>query len=380
MTALSWDQVIAWRLARQHLVDRLPASSIERIADDIGGVHAQLGLGAESSLRARTRDLLPADVRAAVNDRRSLVKTWAMRGTLHLISAEQLPLVVAARGVRQAYRRPYWQKSFDVTNDELDAMFAATRVALDGHQLTREELADAIAEQVDARFAQRLRSGWGSLLKPCADEGLLVFGPSQGARVTFVRPDQWVPGWPATLPDPQESLLEVARRYIHAYGPTTGADFARWWGTETAAGNRVVKALEPELEAIEVDGSHAWALASDIGALAATKPQRGGHTVRLLPSFDPFVMGTYPRTAIVAEDRQLDVYRRVGAWVSPVVLVDGRAVGTWSQARQGRRLEISMTPFGRLPRPSAAGIRAEVADLGRFLDADATLVTAGVTS
>jgi hypothetical protein len=182
------------------------------------------------------------------------------------------------------------------------------------------------------------------------------------------------------LPDPQESLLEVARRYIHAYGPTTGADFARWWGTETAAGNRVVKALEPELGAIDVEGWEAWALSSDIDALAATKPLTGGANVRLLPSFDPFVMGTYPRTAIVAEDRQLGVYRRVGAWVSPVVLVDGRAAGTWSQARQGRRLEIAITPFERLPRASAAGIRAEVADLGRFLDAEATLAPAALTS
>jgi hypothetical protein len=174
-------------------------------------------------------------------------------------------------------------------------------------------------------------------------------------------------------------LLEVARRYIHGYGPTTGADFARWWGTETAAGNRVVKALEPELAAIDVEGWQAWALASDIDALSAAKHLRGGHTVRLLPSFDPFVMGTYPRTAIVAEERQLDVYRRVGAWVSPVVLVDGRAAGTWSQARQGRGLEISISPFEELPRASAAGVRAEVADLGRFLDADATLAPAGVT-
>jgi hypothetical protein len=65
MAALRWDRVMAWRLAPQHLVDSLRAESIVRIADDIGGTHAQLGAGAESSLRARIREPLPTAVRRA---------------------------------------------------------------------------------------------------------------------------------------------------------------------------------------------------------------------------------------------------------------------------------------------------------------------------
>jgi hypothetical protein len=93
---LTWDQVRAWRLARQHLAERLPAKRILDVVSDVCGVHAQVPSSAELQVWARTDDARPEDVREALWERRSLVRTWSLRGTLHLLTAEDLPLYVAA--------------------------------------------------------------------------------------------------------------------------------------------------------------------------------------------------------------------------------------------------------------------------------------------
>ena len=103
-------------------------------------------------------------------------------------------------------------KYLGLTLDDMEAIITGTRDALDGQCLTREELADAVAEKTGKpQLREKMRSGWGSLLKPAAYHGYLCFGPNRGTNVTFVRPDQWIGAWQEY--DPQEALLEVARRH-----------------------------------------------------------------------------------------------------------------------------------------------------------------------
>src|SRR3954465_618543 len=98
MVSLTWDQVRAWRLAQQALRPRLDQRYwIEAVARVLG-VQAQVLSAAELALGARVEGLTRADVQQALWQERTLVKTWAMRGTIHLFAAEDLPLVVAARG------------------------------------------------------------------------------------------------------------------------------------------------------------------------------------------------------------------------------------------------------------------------------------------
>src|SRR5439155_13625501 len=87
MTSLSWPQVRAWRLARQHLLDGSTASTVEEAASSSLGVHAQVSSCAEQAVAIRVPGAGPEDVRAALWDRRTLVRLWAMRGTIHLFTA-----------------------------------------------------------------------------------------------------------------------------------------------------------------------------------------------------------------------------------------------------------------------------------------------------
>jgi Winged helix DNA-binding domain len=134
---LGWDHVAAWRPRRHHLEHRAPRERALDVVAEIAGLHAQVMSSADLTLWARVADLEPDAVRRALWEERTLVKTWAMRGTLHLLPAAELPLWRAALGTRRHYLQPVWLRNFGVTRQELDDLIAAIGKALDGRMLTR---------------------------------------------------------------------------------------------------------------------------------------------------------------------------------------------------------------------------------------------------
>jgi hypothetical protein len=101
---LGWDQVAAWRAARHRLEERAPATAMLEVVAGIAGLHAQVMSSAELTLWARVEGLEPGAVQRALWSERSLVKTWAMRGTLHLLPAAEFPLWQAALSTRRLWR------------------------------------------------------------------------------------------------------------------------------------------------------------------------------------------------------------------------------------------------------------------------------------
>ena len=115
------------------------------VVEDVCCLHAQVASSAELTLWARVDGLPRGWVQQAV-ERRELVKTWAMRGTLHLLPAEEAATWIGAQGARPArWEKPAWRRGFGVTEDEVDGILAAVPEALAGEPLTRAELADAVA-------------------------------------------------------------------------------------------------------------------------------------------------------------------------------------------------------------------------------------------
>ncbi|HEV2921166.1 MAG TPA: crosslink repair DNA glycosylase YcaQ family protein, partial [Actinomycetota bacterium] len=285
---LRWAQVMGWRTARHHLDERVPAKAVVDVAGRIAGLHAQVMSSAELTLAARVEGLGPDDVGRALWEEHSLVKTWAMRGTLHLLPAAEFPLWQAALSTRRGWEAGAWQRAF-ATREELERINQAVAEALDGRLLTREELAARVGELTgNAELGDHLRGSWGAMLKPAAALGLLCFAPGQGQQVRFTRPDTWLGGW--ALRDPEAAMDAVTRRFLAASGPVTREDFARWWGIPSPAqGGKLLERLGDEVAQVEVEGAAAYALAADLAGLAAAGPG-GPRTVRLLPAFDQYVV------------------------------------------------------------------------------------------
>jgi Winged helix DNA-binding domain len=332
-------------------------------ASRIGGLQAQVMSSAELSLWARVKDLPANGVQRALWEDRTLVKTWAMRGTLHLLPSREYPTWQAALSTYKHYLRPVWFKHFDVTPAELDQLVAAIPRALDGNVATRNELAKSVARVTgSAKLGEKVLHSWGTLLKPAAFRGQLCFAPSVGQNIRFTRPDQWLPSWKTM--DPDAALLEVTRRYLTAYAPSTPEDFGRWFALSSAQARRLFQALGQAVAKVEVDGSPAWMLTEHVKRANGAGPS---DSVRLLPAFDQYVLGA-PRTgtAFLEPALKARVYRQQG-WISPVLLVNGRMVGVWRHERKGSRVHVAIELFEELSRPAARKAEAEAERLSAYL-------------
>lgn len=359
----TWEEICRRRLQAQHLRTPLPAASFHQMVGDICGLHAQVMSSAELAAAVRLDGLPRGSVATALWTDRTLVKTWAMRGTLHLLRADEYPLYVAALSNRRFDLDGPWLKYFGLLASDVAALVDAVDRALDGRQLTREELGREVVRLLgDSKYEALLASGWGAVLKPVAFQGRLCFGPSEGNRVTFVRPDQWINAFDAL--DPVASLQEVARRFLRAYGPARVEEFARWWGVAPKA---VRPVLRPEhgFTEVTVEGKKAWTVAGP--APAVGEDAGGGPVVRLLPLFDPYTVavrrgGDRP---LAGPEKDL-VYRKAG-WISPVLLVDGELAGVWEHSEVKGRLRVDIAPFGRLLRHVAVLAAAEAERLAAHL-------------
>ena len=361
---LTWPGVLSWRLKRQRLDHRAPRGEALGVVREICGLHAQVMSSAELTLWARVEDLEPEAVREALWERRSLVKTWAMRGTLHLLPADELPLWVAAMGVlKPRHYVASWQRHYGLRREEAEAMLAAIAEALDDRMLTREEPAQEVGRLLGSEeLGGKLRDGFGTLLKPSAFRGDLLFAPSVGRNVRFARPDRWLPGWEPV--ETEAAIREVVRRYLSAYGPATREEFARWFGTSSPAqAGRLIKGLGEEVAPVEVEGVAAWMLAEHVPEAEEAEP---AGVVRLLPAFDHYVVAA-PRNREAVLPRALKgrVYRPQG-WLSPVLLVDGRMEGVWQHERKGDRLVVGIEPLREQPAWVRRAAEVEAERLARF--------------
>jgi len=325
---VGWDQVLSWRMERQFLVPR-GARSVPEVVGRLCGVQAQVASCAE--LAVAVRQVVPqlGAVDESLADR-SVVKTWAMRGTLHLLVPAEAGAYLALLGDLRSWERSSWQRNFGVTSDDMVALIDAAADALDGRVLTRDELVGELISRTGGHHLEhQLRSGWGAVLKPLAWMGLLCQGPVQGGRVTFTRPDTWVADWPA-LPAVSDAAAVVIRSYLQVYGPATSEAFDSWL-TRGATSKPKLRAwfaaLEDELVEVDIEGDVGYVLAGDVDQLAATEPAA---VVRLLPGFDQYLLGPGTRdTHIVAASRRSQISKAAG-WISPVVIAGGRVVGVWS--------------------------------------------------
>jgi len=370
---LSWESVLAWRVARQGLAERAAADEWAAVVARVCGLHAQVRTSAELTLWARVDGLDAGTVAQALWTDRTLVRTWAMRGTLHLLPADELALWVGAQGViRPRYEMASWRKAFGMSSAEAVAVLDAIRDALDGEPLTRDELADTVGERLeDARLGEAVRGSFGTMPKLAAFRGDVVFAPPVGRHVRFTRPDRWLGrGWePAPA---REAMTAVIRRHLAAYGPASRETFARWFGMASAAqAGKLIAALGDEVATVRVDGWEGWMLCDDVAAASASGP-RG--VVSLLPAFDQYVVAA-PReeTPVLAAEYKDRVYLRQG-WLSPVLLVDGRIAGVWSHERRGGFLSVTIEPFAAVEDVVRAGAEQEARRLAKYFGEELELV------
>ena len=346
------------RLHSQHLAKResIDAGDLVRY---IAAVQAQDKVAELLAVRVRTTGLSAVEVENARVESRTVVRTWAMRGTMHLLASKDVRWVLRVVGsfmVRKAKRR---QRELGLTDDVYRSAVRVLRRALESDgALTRRQIAERWAGQGLPSEGQAVvyLLHWSSL------EGIICFGPTVGGESTHVLSDTWIE---KDLPEPPDPVAELARRYVTAYAPTTPEDFGMWSGLPAREARRAFQAIERELVGVTVDGVGMWMPESHDGLLHTIR-EDVRPSLRMLGAFDPYLLGYRVRELGVA----LELLKQVhpgGGIIRPTILVDGRAIATWTRKRSGRRLIITVRPFESLSQQARTGIDAEVEDIGRFL-------------
>jgi hypothetical protein len=321
------------------------------------GVQAQDLPAARLAIRVRSSGLTDAGVEAERVQGRSFIRTWAMRGTLHLVAAEDwewLRSLTAPKSIRSNARR-----SSELGLDEgiyRRALQVTEKALAGGAQLTRAEWTKALAgRRIDAA-GQRAPY----LLARASAEGLICEGPVRGGKPTYVLLHEWLGARPPAPADRGDALLRLVHRYLAAFGPATPDDLAAWSGLGITECRAAFGRADPDLVGVSIGGRPAWTT-SGIGAPAARSSG-----VRLLPSYDAFLLGYRDRTLHLDPEHASKV-NAGGGIVRPVILAGGRAQATWQLRRKGKRAAIEVTPFEPATKLPGAKIAAEAADIGRFL-------------
>lgn len=353
-------QIHAFRLKRHFLLER-GGSNLSLVSGQVCGIQAQLMAAAEIALWARMRELAREEIPAALWEKRTLVKTSLMRQTLHLIPAEDFSLYLAAlkRSRLEAVLRV--MARFRITREEADALTEIIVEALRGEPKAQGEL----RKQIRPRVSKRVRA-WmdrvSNALRTALAEGLICYGGERGPELTYVRVNQWLPKQRSYEENEAKPIL--LRRFLRAYGPATLADFSKWSGITAKEAKPVWESLAEELKPVSSEGQTSFLLCKDEKEFAESELREP--VVRLLPSFDPFLLAHADKDHLVDAAHYKRVYRNQW-WISPVVLLNGRVAGTWSHKRRADGIALDMQFFGKPTKALRAALEEEAASLGRFL-------------
>ncbi len=353
---LSSDRLRAARQRAQLLIGPQPATVRDAVRR-LGAVQAQLPSAARLALRARTAGATAGDVDQAWAIDRSVVCTWVLRGTLHLVAATDVHWMVDLLGPLSAAggRRRRERLGLDASTCER-GVAAISEVLHGSAPLSRADLVTRIAEH-GVRIDPRTQAP-AHLVAYAANSGVVCRGPDLAGEATYVLLDEWVPR-PERI-DRDDALAELARRYLAAHAPASVADFMAWSGLPAADGHRAFGLIAGELATVDTEvGPLHTAATGELDGVEAAPP-------RLLGHFDPLLLG-YRSRELLLDAAHATAIQAGGGFVRPAVLAEGRVAGSWRLNRTGTSAWITVEPFDCFPPGSAAGLEAEAADIGRFL-------------
>jgi hypothetical protein len=335
-------EVHAARITAQGLARR-PARDPVEVAERLLAIQRQDGRGARLAVRARSEGVVTSDVDAALADRR-LIITWVNRGTLHLIRAEDYPLLQSLT-TPQLWTSCRTRLRQTGVGDAADRGVEVIEAALaDEGPLTRAQL----KERLDAAGVPTAGQALVHVLFYASLHGVCVRGPMVGKEHAFVLVRDWLGEQP--VPEREPALAELARRYLLGHGPASDADLARWAGINLGDARAALAAISRRT----VD------LGDGLLDLRKREEPAPLPPPRLLGAFDPLLLGWASRDDVIGQHQGLVTSNGI---FRPFALVDGRAVATWRLPKG----KVEIEHLERVTKKAAGRLEADAAAVEAFL-------------
>lgn len=345
-------EVLLHRLHNQHLV-RTRREKPADVVRWLGAVQAQDYPGSLWAVGQRT-GRTEADVEQALRDK-GIVRTWPMRGTLHFVPAADVRWMLGLLTPRIVARTAAMRRRLEIDGATLARAAKVIVGALQGgRQITRAALYRLLESSSVSPAGQRgLHILW--LL---AQDGLICFGPRQGKQHTFALLEEWLPGV-STLPR-DVALGTLAERYFSSHGPATLKDFSWWSGLTVSDARHGLEMARSRLIGDDVGGASCWMTPS-------SRRHTGARALFLLPGFDEYMVGYADREAALEAARPGRPITAAEA-LSPLILRDGRVIGTWRRTRDTDAVTVTPSFFARPPRKDRKAFEEAALSFGSFLD------------
>lgn len=350
---MSQREIGLQRLANQQIAQPL-CTHPHKVVQWLGAVQAQDYLGALWAIGLRTPGATEQAIEQALAEK-TIVRTWPMRGTIHFVAASDVRWMLELLTPRIVQRSKGRLAQLGLDAPTIAASAAVVTNALRrGKQIARNDLYALLEQAQIATGGQRGIHILGQL----AHSQLICFGTRAGKQPTFTLLDEWAPGAKSLPRD--EALATLALRYFTGHGPATLYDFM-WWSGLTAVDARAGLAAATAQLGCERHNAQEYYYAQNMPA-APGRPE-----AFLLPPFDEFLLGYRDRSAVLDPQHAGLVAPGSNGIFNPIIVIDGRVVGTWKRVLKRDSVTISFSSFTSSSDLDAVALTATAQCYGRFV-------------
>ncbi len=310
-------QLLNYRLANLQLSqqDYTDAGSL---LHHMGAMQGQDATGLWRSLALRLPGSSEQTVHDAI-DRAEVIRTWALRGTLHLLPARAVSWMLDLLGPRILAAAAGREKQLELDENTMRHARKLIVKALQGKKaLSRAQLYTLLEQKKISTDKQR---GY-HILTRMALEKIICLGSHRETQPFFVLLEEWAP--PSQALPREEALAQLAGSYFSSHGPATVQDFSWWAGitlTDARAGLELVK---NKLENVLCGEKEYWM--KDPG-----KKSLNETSVFLLPGFDEYLLGYKDRSGALDPRYAQQIVPGNNGMFMPTIVIKGRVLGTWKR-------------------------------------------------
>jgi hypothetical protein len=340
------------RLYSQHIKNQKLKNPSE-LVNWLGVIQAQDYSGAKWSIGLRLHGITDKEVEQELKDRK-LIRTWALRGTLHFVASADinwLLKLIAPRIIVGNNRRYRELKLDEATLSKSNKILQ--NALKDEKHLNRRELRDILEQKGISTMGQRM----AYMLQRASLDGLICQTVTNQNNPSYISMDD-LRKFKAL--DRSDALVELAKRYFNSHGPATLKDFIWWSGLLVKDARAGLEEIKSSLKK-EIIGEQTYWMSPEPSVHMETP------SINLLPGFDEYLLSYKDRSASIAPKINEALSPTNGVF-SPTIVSDGQIVGTWKREIKKDQILIKIRYFRKLSSPEEESLNSEVKHFGEFIN------------
>ncbi len=350
---MNLSEIAIYRLQNQQL-EQSRFKKPGEVVEWLGAVQAQDYAGGKWSIGLRLPESTDTSIEQAIADK-TIIRTWAMRGTLHFVAASDIHWLIDLLAPRVIASNARRYRELELDEQTLAHSNNVLKNAVqDGKELNRRELLAILEKNSISTEGQRA----AYMLQRASLDGLICQGVAR-RNIPIYR------SFPEPLPKTNamgrgEALAELAKRYFKSHGPATLQDFVWWSGLLVVDAQAGLETVQSQLIPETVANQTYWRSQSVLNV--PDSPPRA----HLLPSFDEYLLGYRDRSASFNALQAKNI--NLGNRFSPTIALDGRIVGTWKRVFKKGAVVITTKLFTTPKTAENQALSTAALRYGEFLD------------